>query len=294
MKQQYDLFQEELKNVPILVPVGLRTVNRPKVKEVSPIATETDKGRPDDSLAPKATQRPRKPRTQSLADAPASKVPLHDRLILGFAGILQHVAFVVVTVADFVLECLFYSTFAPNDWSKIALASWGVVIVGAKLWAWSTCKTALAVFCACLSVIGSVGIFNASMDAQAVVARTINTERIEDPRLSIQRQIKALEANISAMTTERNALVDAPLTVRDYNAKIDMANAQLPELRKEMESIKDEVKTVEVVLDAWSIFGQVSGKIGVDPKAFAFCFILAVSILLQMIIAVTTPKKGIK
>lgn len=223
------------------------------------------------------------------------KVGIIDRLLLWLVNQFQKISFIIVSLADFVIECLFYSTFGPNELTKIGLASWGFVIVGAKLWAWSHGNKGLAIFCAALSVIGATGIFNASMDAQAAVVKTTNAVVIEDPRVSIQNQINESLANIKKMTIEREKLADGsnPKQVLDYNNQINEANAQLPILRKELAAIKPEsIKQVELQLDAWAIFGQISNKIGMDPKVFAFVFILLVAILIQWIIGATTPRKG--
>jgi len=224
---------------------------------------------------------------------------IFERLVLKFAHVLQYFAFLITSLADLFLAMFFYWSLGYDNASKVILATWGIVQTGSKIWAWSYNRKVIAVWCACLSVIASVSIFLAVIELQA--SNTVLNNSTATVTNQIDVRIATLEADRAAQVKRRDSLpVDYSTAIKAANLDISKIDEQLNKLIDKKESSSgsiEKVNTVEISLSAWSIFKQLTDiKWNDAARMFALVFILALSILLEMVIYATVPrnKGGLK
>lgn len=231
---------------------------------------------------------------KTVSNAGVEQLTGFKALVLMFVDQLQSLALVVGSVADLGLNILFYISIGYDLPSKICLAGWGVVTVGAKLWGWSTNRRVLAVWCAVISCFASVAIFMAVLEAQDTASKMVNQTTSIEQR--IDGQIEAKENDLKAMRTRRDSLPeDWTTTYNQLTKSLQDGEKELARLMAEKEKPRhQDNQSIEFKMSAWSIFEQMVGLFEKpEPKkVLAFGLALLVAILMELVIAYTTPRKG--
>lgn len=141
-------------------------------------------------------------------------------------------------------------------------------------------------------------LFNATMETQSKAANLINGQasKIVDPLANLQDQIEKLnksndiiQSTISKMTKEE------PITIQSLNKTMASNNELIAKLLASQAGIRGNKQEViienKIILDAYLIMNQVAAKFGINVQWFGLFFMLGGSIVLELIIGFTTPRR---
>ncbi len=260
----------------------------------------------------------------------AFRLPSMESIVLKFAHSLQYFGFMVAGVMDVGIGVLFYWSLGSDTLSKTIFAGFGLIQTTGKVWGWSYSKVlkpaiAVAIVASILSIFSATSIFRAEIELQAqsaILENTATTAKVNQKSAVdvIQGQITRQEETVKKAETARDKwdpAIEEQLPMYRTNKRLaDEENAKLTKLLGDLEKAKEAERKAEesarvaatekvdtkpvpaaskLQLDAWAIFRQWTVWDDTDPnyksRVLSFWYALAFSLLLELIIFATTPRK---